>query len=467
LQRPTLLHEPPEAVDFTLSDIAVEFAESIGLELDEWQRWLVRMAFARRADRLWAARDVGIEVTRQSGKNVVLEVIELAGVFLLGDRLIVHSAHRADVSHEHFLSMRARIESCDDLMDAMPTSRANNGFITTNGNESIELANGNRILFKARAQASGRGPRPQKIVFDEALVLAQAQIGSMAPGISAQKNPQLIFASSSPKADSAVLHSLRARALEPDAGDRLFYAAWNNPPDTDPTDQEAMYRVNPSLGYGRMTEESLLANRKLMSAAEYLREHMGVPDEPVDVTVSGVIPDEVWSALADPGSQITSNLCIALDVAPDRKWAAFGSAGRRTDGRLHVEIVDRRPGTAWVIERGKDLSGKYGAIRVQRGSPAESFIPQFRAAGMQVTEVSKAEHAQAVGQVLDAANSDGLRHLAQPTLNAAVQSAQLQVSGDVEVIGRRTSKADVCGFVAVTIAAGGVPEVKQRSGRVY
>jgi hypothetical protein len=408
-----LLHEPPEAADWTLSDIAVEWAREVaGYELDEWQEWLVRWTFARRRDGLWAARDVGAEVTRQSGKNIWLEVVELVGVFEFRDRLITHSAHRADVSHEHFLSMRARIESSDALMGMMPRTRSNDGFITTNGNESIELDSKARILFKARAKASGRGPRPQKIVFDEALVLVDGQVGSMAPGISA---------------------------------------------DIDPADRDAWYRVNPSLGYGRMTEESLKANQKLMSAAEYLREHLGVPELPEDAEPK-VIADDVWAALTDRGSKIESHHCIALDVSPDRRHAAFGAAGRRADGGLHVEAFEHRPRTDWVLGVAKaswDLLKI--PIRIQTGSPAASFIAPLRQARVEVVEVSQAEHAEAVGQVLDAVSSGLLRHLGGATLTAAVGGAALRMTGDVNLWARRNTRVDITPLVAVTLAAGGVP----------
>jgi hypothetical protein len=98
-------------------------------------------------------------------------------------------------------------------------------------------------------------------------------------------------------------------------------------------------------------------------------------------------------------------------------------------------------------------------LRIQKGSPADSFIAPFREIGVDVVEVSKGEHAQAVGQFIDAAMNDGLRHIGQAALDAALPVAQLQPSGDVEVWGRRTSKADICGLVSVTLALGGVPQV--------
>lgn len=465
-QRPTLLHEPPGAVDWSLSEIAVDFARECGYVLDEWQEWLVRWTFARRADRLWAARDVVAEVPRQNGKNVWLEVVELVSVFLFRDRLLIHSAHRADVSQEHFLAMKERIEGCPDLFDVMP-STPNRGFMSANGKESITLANGARILFKARAKASGRGPRPQKIVFDEALVLDDGQVGSMAPGTSAQANPQIIMASSAPKADSVVLHRQRRRALLPEAGDRLFYAGWNNPVGVDVLgDRDAWYRVNPSLGLGRMTEESLHANRKLMDEAEFIREHLGVPEEPVG---SGwIVPEDVWRALVDLGSRIVSHRALALDASPDLRSASLAAAGRDDNGRLFVEVFDRRPMTGWVVDRAVEVWQKSGVpLRVARQGPAGLFIGPLRERGVEVVEVSSLEYGQACGQFLDAALNDGLRHWGDSWLDAALAGAALRESGDTRVWSRKTSRVDISPLVAVTVAVGGVPAIAAPSHQLF
>jgi hypothetical protein len=193
-----------------------------------------------------------------------------------------------------------------------------------------------------------------------------------------------------------------------------------------------------------------------LSPEAFAVERLGIAEE-LDVHTS-VIPEDVWAALLEPTSREESHLNMALDVSPDRRWSSFGASGRRSDGRLHIEVTDRRPGTAWVLERGVELAVKHKLpIRIQKGSPADSFIAPLRERGVAVVEVSKAEHAQAVGQFIDAALNDGLRHIGQAALDGALTVAQLQPSGDVEVWGRRTSKADISGLVSVTIALGGVP----------
>jgi phage terminase large subunit-like protein len=469
-QRPSLLAEP-EATDFTLSDIALEFAAEAGYVLDGWQRWLVRWSFARRPDKLWAARDVGAEVARQNGKNIWLEVVELVSLLYLGDRLITHSAHRADTSHEHFVSLKEHIEASDFLMEQMPR-RANNGFVTSHGLESIEFGNGARLQFKARMTSSGRGPRPQKVIFDEALVLTHDRVGSMAPGISAQRNPQLIFASSPPRADSEVLHELRKRAHNPEPGERLFYAAWNNPPDTDPEDREAWYRANPSLGMGRLTEESLNANRRMMVLAEFVREHLGVPEEPE--AGGGVVDLARWESLSDADSlPADSTVRLALDAPPDRKSATFSTAGKRSDGLLHVQLRfhcrPTQPGDAALKDRVVDMAlklsqGHSTSLILPPSSPARAWKADLLAAGVSLDEMTPAEYAEACGRITNAIDDGALRHRGQPEMNNAVAGLAVRSSGDVDAWSRRNSSANIAPFVAATCALVRVPDTAPSRG---
>jgi hypothetical protein len=81
-QQPRILHVP----DYVSStgDEAVELAAMAGLDLDEWQQFVLHHSLGERADGKWAAFEVGIEVPRQNGKGGLLEARELAGPVLAG-----------------------------------------------------------------------------------------------------------------------------------------------------------------------------------------------------------------------------------------------------------------------------------------------------------------------------------------------------------------------------------------------
>lgn len=464
-QRPTLLHLPPDIVDTTIGDIAVDFAAEVcGLHLYEWQAWSLRNILARRPDGNWAARDSVLEVPRQNGKNSILEALELYLVFLGGARLVVHSAHEQPTAEMHFARLRSLIESSDELMESMPRT-GNQGFHTANGKERIELADGRRIVFKTRTKKAGRGPSPDAIVFDEAMELDARSMGALTPSLSARRKALLVFTSSSPRRDSEMLHRLRARAAMGDGG-RLFYAGWNSEPDVDPRDESNWFRCNPTLELGDDERpgkqiDAMRADLDLLPPEEFAVEHLGIPEEPE--SSSSVISLEQWDALEDKASEAVGRVVLAMDVSPDRKFSSICAAGRRDDGVYHVERVDHRPGTSWVVGVIGDYLQRAGcdSVRVEKGGPAGSLIGVLQEAGVEVDEVSTADHAKATGSFIDAVLSGNLRHIGQQSLRSAVVGAKLRATGDAELWSRRSSKVDITPLVAVTLALGGVPEVSQ------
>jgi hypothetical protein len=112
---------------------AVKFAAKAGLFLDPWQQMVLRgsMGVVRAASGLLVTS--ALLVPRQNGKGSVLEARELFGLFVLGEPLIIHSAHKFDTSQEHFLRMRNLIDGNPDL--AKHVKRP-----TANGKESITSA---------------------------------------------------------------------------------------------------------------------------------------------------------------------------------------------------------------------------------------------------------------------------------------------------------------------------------------
>jgi phage terminase large subunit-like protein len=452
---PTARSVPPDAVDYRKADDAVNIADLAGLRLFPWQEDVLRSSLmVRAADyERWAAREVALSVSRQAGKGSILEARQLAGLFVIGERLQVHSAHEFKTCYEHFRRVVSLIEGCDLLLKQVKIIR------TGAGDQAIELTNGNRLRFIARSRSSGRGFSADAVYLDEAFELSTETMGALLPALSARPNPQVWYTSSAAHKSSTVLHSVRKRGL---AGDdpRLFYVEWSNDPDADPADPESWRRANPSLGL-LVSEEDIAAEQRSLDPAEFARERLGIPEEPE--STASVIALDAWNALEDKGSEAAGRVVLALDVSPDRKWSTISAAGRRDDGLLHVESVTHKPGTSWVVAEVPTRLAEAGcdAIRIEKGGPAASLIPLLAEAGVAVDEVSTADHARATGQFIDAVADGRLRHLGQQSLRSAVVAAKLRATGDAELWSRRSSKMDITPLVAATLALGGVPEASE------
>lgn len=453
---------------------AIELAATAGLVLDPWQKYCLHHGLGERADGTWAAFEVGIVVSRQNGKGGIFEARCLAGLFLFGEKLILYSAHEFKTATEMFLRMQSLVENTDSFRRRVKRIR------TSHGDEGIELLSGQRLRFVARSTGSGRGFSGDTNVMDEAFNLPASSVDALMPTMSARPNPQLWYGSSA--ADKAIapceqLARVRRRGIKGD-DPSLVYAEWSIDPHVsecardssgvvtctdhdDPEEPASVAKANPALGI-RISLEHVGRERASMGKKGFLRERMGVGDWPVDeVATWEVITEAKWRALADEHSEAEGRVAFSIHVAPDRSWAAIATAGRRADGLLHIEVVDHRPGTKWVVERAEDLVERWDpcALVVDAGSPAGSLIADLEAAGLEVLKPTMREVGHAFGQFVDAvAPEEGepsLRYMPHPALDVALAGAQTRKLGDAQAWESMGLSVDISPLVAATYAAWG------------
>ena len=436
---------------------AVELAARAGLHLDEWQALGLEHALAESSDGRWAAFEVAFILPRQNGKGSILEALELAGLFLLGERLILHSAHEFKTAVEAFRRVLALIQDTPELDRHVAKVR------TAHGAEGIELRSGARLNFVARSRGSGRGFSGDRIILDEAYDLSDAAMSALLPTMSARSmdvpGPQIVYTSSAPLPDerSDVLRRLMRRGRE--GSERLAYMEWSAVDDAKHDDEESVAQANPALGI-RITSEFVSQERRILSSTDFARERLGIVD--LDVFTSGPITEAAWAACCDQLSGPGERLAFALDVSFDRGSASFAVASESVRGGVHLELVDHRPGTHWLVGRAKEIQAQWGgAFAIGVGSPAWSLEPDLREAGVELVEVPTAEHAQACGSLADAVIERSVRHRGDPDLVKAVAGAAAKPYGDAWLWGRRLSGVDISPLVAVTLARWALVSVEQ------
>ena len=444
--------------DTSIGREAIELAASAGLVLDDWESFVLEHSLARNADGSWAAFEIGLVVARQNGKGAILEARELAALFLLGERLVIHSAHQFDTSLEAFRRLLTLIEETPELdSQVYRVSRSH-------GEEGIELKNGRRIRFRTRTKGGGRGFSADCLILDEAMFLPVFAHGALLPTLSARPNPQVWYTGSAVDQlvheDGFVLSRVRQRGQAGDKG--LAYFEWSadasKPEDIEkPADPELWRQANPALGI-RISEEHIALEHASMDDRTFAVERLSVGDWPKVDRHATVINLEKWAALIEIGSQAADSLVFCFDVAPDRSFASISVAGRREDGKAHLEVVDRRRGTGWIVPKLEDLKRKHDpmAFVCDAAGPASSLVQELEGKGITVTPVSARENADACGLLFDAVEDGELRHLAQAELTSAIKGAAKRPLGDAWAWSRKNSAVDISPLVAITLAHWGL-----------
>lgn len=134
---------------------AIELAESVGLVPDAHQRGAVLDILAEGDDGKWSAFESAVLEPRQNGKGGILEVVDLADLFLFSiaqrDFLSIHTAHEFKTAQEAFRRVLFWVENNDWLRKKVARVR------TSHGEEGIELLSGARLRFLARSNGLGVG----------------------------------------------------------------------------------------------------------------------------------------------------------------------------------------------------------------------------------------------------------------------------------------------------------------------
>jgi len=399
-------------------------------------------------------------MSRQNGKGAIFETRELAGVFLLGEELLIHSAHEYATSLEAFYRMQSLLESNDELWARVRKVR------NAHGEQGFDFVGGARIRYRTRTRGGGRGFSCDFLGLDEAMFLPEFAHSALMPTLSARPNPQVLMAGSAVDQEvhehGIVLARMRERAVRGD-DPSLAYFEWSldydhpgEVPDEVATDEVAWAAANPALGL-RISAEHVAKEQRSMSPRNFAVERLSVGDWPAtDGSSASVISAELWASLVDRLSVPLDPVCLAFDVTPDRSSSSIGIASTRSDGMFHVEVVACAPGTGWVVARVMEIVAKHApsAVVCDASGPAASLLPEFMRNGVFVDAVSAKDHTAACGVFFDAVQQATLRHLGSPELVSAVRGASTRSLGEAWAWSRKNSSVDISPLVAVTLALG-------------
>jgi hypothetical protein len=456
-------------------------ADGYGLELDEWQRTVVR-AWMRTKDDRWCAGTWCVSVPRQNGKNAALEAVELYCTVVLGLK-ILHTSHTLDSARKaiqrvrHFFGTKVEDPQArfPELNALVKTIRK------TNGQECIELVNGGIIEISARTESAGRGSSFDVLVIDEAQQYEADEQEALKPTISAAPggDPVTIFMGTPPAEISErgePFVRVRSNALLGKAK-RTAWVEWSPDADVDEMSEDELavfvadrrnWAVsNPALGIRVLagTVEDELAEFRPRSFA---RERLNMWPRP-DKTVA-VISQTLWNKrLGDP-PPVRKVVAYGLDMNPEQTRAVV-SVALWSEGGIYVEVAEQfdlpmvgaDAVVAWLIER----AGKRAPVVMDGYSPARTLEPGLRKGRVKLWALSAGELLQACGGFYQAAKDGTLSHYGQKELDDSVKGAVKQKLGDAGgwKWSRKSLETDLVPLMATTCAWFGANKTKRRPVR--
>ena len=461
----------------TLGPAVGRVAELLGRPLMPWQQYVADVALEiDPATGLLVYDEVGLTVPRQSGKTTLKlskATHRCTATGFFGRRQhVVYTAQTRKDARKKFIE-----EFWPDL-DASATFAGRAKPHWGNGDEHIRFANGSWFGIEATTEKAGHGGVLDEAYIDEAFAQVDDRLEqAFDPAMVTRRNKQLWIVSTAGWLDASpfLLDKVRIgrEHVTSGASGRLAYFEWSADPDADPADEAEWWRCMPALGHTIGIE----AIRSALEKAErrgnlngfrraYLNQWVK-KDAPADAPIDL----EVWASLADRGDQRPSPVVFSVEVSEDREWSSIGLAGRRPDGRVHVQIVETGRKTGWVAGRVAELvkTWKPLGVAVNPSSPAGSLLGALASAGVDVVKVGGQELAQACGLFADKVDDGTLAHTAQPQVATAIGAAVKAKSGSAWVW-KPKDDTDISPLWAETIALHALDRMaskKARSGRVW
>lgn len=453
----------------TLGGRAARIMTDLGSPPMPWQRYILDVALEiNPATGRFAYREVCLSVPRQQGKTAMLLAVIVHRCMAWGRQNVVYAAQTRGMA-------RTRWE--DEFLATLDASPLANRYLTrkTNGHEALIWKRGrSRFGITSNTEKAGHGPSLDLGLIDEAFAHEDARLEqAMSPAMLTKAMAQLWVASAGGTEKSIYLNDKRAagraaieRMWETGEYPSNAYFEWFAPDHLPRDKPSTWYSCMPALGH-TVTEDVIRSELEKMKPADFDRAYLNrtkTSEPPPDLNV----PKETWPGLADPSSVAGSHLAFAVDVAPLRDWASIGVASLRPDGRIHVELVDRRKGIDWVVPalvRLRDLWDPVAtAVDVPSRSPAGSLLTELADAGFKVPEdpdkprrgdlavPRTGEVSAGCGQFADGMRQGELVHTDQLQLTRAVNGARTRPLGDAWAWSRRNAQVDISPLVAVTLA---------------
>ena len=310
---------------------------------------------------LFAPGLFGLVVPRQNGKTELLVRRALVGA-LLGEE-VVWTAH-------DLATVRDAMGRILELCDADPVLRRRVGVVRRHTQMAqVAFHRGGRVVFRSRTRVALRGlAGVDTLVLDEAFRVSEDAVASVAPTQATVRDARMLVVSSPGLEESVWLWSLRRRAIAGEAG--VGWVEWTGervaldelgrvsqtPPDLD--DREVWVAANPAFG-SLLDETALERGRSLMPARVFAREHLGVWDPPLGTVAGGapMLDATAWDAAVMSAPSDPDRLAFAFDVGRDGRAAIVAASG--TGGFVHLEVVEERPGAAWLPDRIVELVARH------------------------------------------------------------------------------------------------------------
>lgn len=440
--------------DVWLADKTIRLLEAYGVKLLPWQkaivyRWLAVYWDEEEKRWKWSNPKAGLLVPRQNGKTEIIIARIIGGMIFMKEALIYTAHSDKTVDEVKRRVMNFFYQGKEEIRDLL-TSEFDS---EPKSFDFVELRNKGRCQFRTRTRTGGLGTTNDTLILDEAQEETDAQQEALLPTISAGKsqNQQIIRAGTPPSGGGKGTVFIRIRQNVIDGKDHeTCWQEWSVELLTDPSDEDAWFETNPSLGY-HLLIGAVRTEAKDMAQDSFNKMRLGWI---AGTETKRAIPDALWSELKVEKVQIPEDATYvyAVKFPPDGSALSLCIGVNMPGDKVHIELIERKPmsaGTGWVVRwlLENDRWKKCNKIIIDGASGAPQLIEEFVRTNPKFKKVILApnvrEASAAYGSFQEAVEQAKLTHFDQPALNMSIKTVKKRSIGKDGAFGYATMNADI------------------------
>lgn len=447
---------PPDIVTTEWPRVEAK-CRDLGVNFDEWQKGLGRIALGKREDGKYAATIGGVvlSIPRQVGKTYTIGNMIIALCLLHPNLTVLWTAQRIATSTMTFESMQGMVNR-PKIKPFLKQNR-NHGIRTANGEQRISFHNGSVVMFGSRDNGFGRGFSGVDVeVFDEAQMLKSKALDDMVPATNQSTNPAgaLLFFMGTPPRPLDLGDEFRARRKKALSGKwhTGVYVEMSADKGAARGDRVQVMKANPSVPHHTPWESIDRMDEQLTEDDAYFHEALGIWDD--DQVQTAFVASDWAACFGEWRTGAMEVRGLALAVSRDMDWSSVVVAAPGDDGTVSVRPVGHDKGTAWTIEALRGVQEREGLpVVVDPKSPADALIPVLEREGIELRTISTDEAYTTCSSVDRLVLEHRLRHASYDVLNDAVTKGRRRFMRNGRFLWERKSGVDTSALEAMTLAA--------------
>ncbi len=462
LQLPAI-YTPPLSEDFiTDGDKLIELVKIAwkspdypeGIELDDWQKWLLRAMFERYPEGHPNAgelryRQLVVSLGRQNGKSLLAAIIGIWGLLMhqQGSSQVLSLASSIDQARIIYNRVLSVVLGNKYLSKRFKKASESRGIVTADGSGRYDV--------KPAKEGALQGIPITLCLFDELHLAKPGMWTAAIKGTQSFTDGMVIGITTAGDQNSETLLDLYKSGQKAANGDpeleRFGFFCWEAAPNAKIDDPEAIKQANPAIACGRIPLERVLTDIKTLPEHEVRRYTL---NQFITGSVQSWLPADIFRKAGDKLNLQQHNGVFAVDITKNWEHATIAFANR-TDYGHGTEIVQTLVNTS--EQKLYDLLISYYERFTPRAIALDDRqLPglgkRLKMAGIPVWQLWTKEISAACSVAYALFSTGKAKHANDPLLIVQSPRGITKYSGETWLVSRKDSQGDIDALMATIMA---------------